>query len=91
MRKKSIAWTIFALAAAGTGVGAYAIAGSGKATRTDCPGTIVCPLTGESVCRDRCPLGDTQRETPSEPSCCVGSAGGAKPDAKPTAKPGCCP
>lgn len=27
-----------------------------EAGRTDCPGKITCPLTGEEVCRDRCPL-----------------------------------
>ena len=25
--------------------------------RPDCPGRIVCPLTGKPVCKDRCPLG----------------------------------
>ncbi len=25
--------------------------------RADCPGKIVCPLTGEVICADRCPLG----------------------------------
>lgn len=25
-------------------------------TRADCPGTIVCPLTGEEICKDQCPL-----------------------------------
>ncbi len=24
--------------------------------RSDCPGKVVCPLTGEEVCKDRCPL-----------------------------------
>jgi hypothetical protein len=27
-----------------------------EAGRSDCPGKIVCPLTGEEVCRDHCPL-----------------------------------
>jgi len=30
-------------------------------SRADCPGTIDCPLTGEQVCRDRCPLLDAER------------------------------
>lgn len=64
MRKNSIAWTVIALVAAGTGVGAYAIAGSGNAARTDCPGTIECPITGEPVCRDQCP-----RVDPNRPDC----------------------
>jgi len=27
----------------------------------DCPGKIVCPLTGELVCRDQCPTVDSNR------------------------------
>ena len=40
--------------------------------RSDCPGKIECPLTGELVCADRCPLaaGAAKRET--APSCCPG-------------------
>lgn len=34
------------------------------ATRTDCPGKIVCPQTGELVCRDKCPTVD-----PARPDC----------------------
>lgn len=30
--------------------------------RTDCPGKIVCPETGELVCRDRCPTVDPDRQ-----------------------------
>jgi len=30
--------------------------------RSDCPGKIICPLTGELVCRDRCPAVDQQRD-----------------------------
>ena len=44
--------------------------------RPDCPGKIICPLTGELVCKDRCPLGaDTEankEETPELPACCRG-------------------
>ena len=32
--------------------------------RPDCPGKIVCPQTGERVCRDQCPTVD-----PSRPDC----------------------
>ena len=28
-----------------------------RAERADCPGKIVCPLTGELVCIDQCPAG----------------------------------
>ncbi len=29
--------------------------------RADCPGKVVCPLTGELVCRDQCPTIDPDR------------------------------
>ncbi len=32
-----------------------------RAERTDCPGKIICPATGELVCRDKCPLIDAGR------------------------------
>ncbi|MFQ5495880.1 MAG: hypothetical protein ACE5EX_10920 [Phycisphaerae bacterium] len=32
--------------------------------RADCPGKIVCPQTGELICRDRCPTTD-----PNRPDC----------------------
>lgn len=43
----------------------------GDAERLDCPGKIVCPLTGELVCEDRCPLG-TEEPVVAElpPPCC---------------------
>ena len=41
--------------------GAFGLAGSGT-DRVDCPGKIVCPLTGEEICRDHCPSIDAGRE-----------------------------
>jgi len=39
--------------------------------RPDCPGKIVCPRTGELICRDRCPLNSEQhRERDAVPDCC---------------------
>lgn len=41
-----------------------AVAASGftrSTERADCPGKIECPLTGELVCRDKCPLVDPNR------------------------------
>lgn len=32
-----------------------------QADRPDCPGRIVCPRTGELVCRDKCPTVDQDR------------------------------
>ena len=41
------------------------------AIRPDCPGKIVCPLTGELVCKDRCPLGEGQSKAQvASQSCC---------------------
>lgn len=72
MKKRSV-WTVVVLGVIATGVGAYALGGSGQTGRQDCPGTIVCPLTGETVCRDRCPLGVDQSKRASPPACCAGS------------------
>lgn len=58
--------TLIALIAttiAATSLGAVALI-SPTQDRPDCPGKIVCPLTGEIVCRDRCPAVD-----PSRPDC----------------------
>ncbi len=30
--------------------------------RPDCPGKITCPLTGQEVCRDKCPTVDPNRQ-----------------------------
>ncbi len=30
--------------------------------RSDCPGKIICPLTGDEVCKDQCPLADAARD-----------------------------
>ena len=46
------------------GLGAI-VAVAGAATgfqRSDCPGKVVCPLTGDEVCRDQCPLVDANRD-----------------------------
>ncbi len=53
---------------------AYAVSLSPSSTRADCPGKVVCPLTGEPVCKDRCPLNEAQKEDkPILPSCCQSS------------------
>jgi len=44
----------------GSGVGTYSFSQSSE--RSACPGQIVCPLTGEEVCVDECPLIDTSRK-----------------------------
>jgi hypothetical protein len=37
--------------------------------RADCPGKIECPLTGEVICRDECPL-DAAAVESEVPPCC---------------------
>lgn len=43
----------------GISMGAYGFNRAGE--RADCPGKMVCPITGEQVCRDQCPLVDANR------------------------------
>jgi len=69
--KTRIAFGIVALLTAGTGLGAYALAGSGQSGRPDCPGTVVCPLTGEPVCRDQCPAGSETTAPAPVGGCCA--------------------
>lgn len=72
-----------------------------QADRPDCPGKIVCPLTGEQVCRDRCPTVDPNRsdcpgrilcpltgEPVCRDRCPIGGA--ATKDADMGGKPLCC-
>lgn len=39
--RKRIVWSVVPLGIVGTGLGAYALAGSGQVGRPDCPGTVV--------------------------------------------------
>ncbi len=54
--KKHLVSIVLVLAGVGIGVAAWA-ATTATTDRPDCPGKVVCPLTGELVCKDRCPLG----------------------------------
>lgn len=77
------------------GVAALGTLSSATSERADCPGKIVCPLTGELVCRDQCPAVDKNRSdcpgqiicpATSEPVCvdrCPAESTGS-------AKPSCC-
>ncbi len=49
-----------------------AVAGATMVTsRSDCPGKVVCPLTGNEVCRDQCPLeAEAPEESDETPACC---------------------
>lgn len=55
MLKLVLPITLFAAVA--LGVTAFAVSSSSPTERDDCPGKIVCPLTGELVCEDQCPVG----------------------------------
>lgn len=39
--------------------------------RSDCPGKIVCPITGEMVCSDQCPVGSSAANDVAGASCCA--------------------
>lgn len=61
--KRRIMLGALGLLVASSSLGAFALA-NGKTARADCPGKIVCPITGELVCRDQCP-----RVDPNRPDC----------------------
>jgi len=67
--KKTILWALAAALVLSGGVYGYQLnSASGK--RPDCPGEIVCPLTGHPVCADRCPLHPGGGPRASHRSCC---------------------
>ncbi|MBW3542718.1 MAG: hypothetical protein KY476_20835 [Planctomycetes bacterium] len=54
----------------GLGVSVAAFGFSRSTERADCPGKVICPLTGEEVCKDRCPLVDSSRaDCPGKVEC----------------------
>ena len=65
-------WVLPMAAVAGLALSAFG--GIRLATeRPDCPGKIICPLTGQLVCKDRCPLHENRESAPGstqKPSCC---------------------
>ncbi len=40
--------------------------------RADCPGLVECPLTGELICADECPLQTGDDANADVPPCCRG-------------------
>ncbi|TAJ24754.1 MAG: hypothetical protein EPO68_01055 [Planctomycetota bacterium] len=58
MKKRVIGAVVVVLCLAG---GAYAY--RAMSARPDCPGKVVCPLTGETICADQCPVAEV-------PECC---------------------
>lgn len=70
MKVKAL-WSVGLLAVLTGAAGAYGLANTQDDARIDCPGKIVCPITGELICSDECPVGDHPQ--PSEnalPACC---------------------
>jgi hypothetical protein len=57
-RATFLATALFAVAATSFGAMGFA---SPEAKEADCPGKIVCPITGDLVCRDKCPRVDMSR------------------------------
>lgn len=42
--------------------------------RADCPGKIICPITGDVICKDRCPLskdGEAKPAAAKPGDCCA--------------------
>ncbi len=75
MRTAIITLAIVALVGAGVaiaGAGANADAPAKDPARADCPGLIECPLTGELVCADQCPLNSGAAQDETVPPCCQG-------------------
>ncbi len=67
MFRRTVLTTMLAASVAAAGLALAA----GSNSRPDCPGKIICPLTGELVCKDRCPLGAKQHvESTDLPACC---------------------
>lgn len=54
MKKKLRYLVLPAVIVAVAGTGIWAVASE----RSDCPGKIMCPITGETICADQCPVTD---------------------------------
>jgi hypothetical protein len=101
MTRRTWTITIVALAVLSlAGLGSLTLARA-DAERADCPGKIVCPQTGELICRDRCPTIDPDRsdcpgrivcpqtgELVCKDRCPLGAKATDKPEAND--KPACC-
>jgi len=68
MRTFTIITMLGTLAAAGGGI---ALSAEGAEQRSDCPGTITCPLTGEEICANRCPAANAATTIEQLPGCCT--------------------
>ena len=82
MKKLAVVLCLVAIAVGGLTTYSLALASGDGST---CPGKVVCPITGDEVCQDECPLIDANElvcsdECPlglasaaTKPSCCTGS------------------
>lgn len=68
MMKKGLLTLAIAVALGVTAAYPLALAGGG---RSSCPGKIICPITGEAVCRDQCPLDGSATKVVARASCCA--------------------
>lgn len=59
--RKTLRWGLASLLL--LAAGAFAL-NAASSERKDCPGKIVCPINGETICQDQCPLID-----PNRPDC----------------------
>ena len=71
MRTLALRSAVAVLALSGLVALPLAFAGA-RQERSDCPGKVVCPLTGEEVCKDRCPLAAKARKTDATRADCPG-------------------
>jgi len=54
--------------------------------RPDCPGKIICPLTGELICKDRCPI---QQNENDQRSVALGACGADQASSVDPNRPDC--
>lgn len=74
MKKTLIALLVLALVGGGVAIAASSTNADVPRddTRADCPGLIKCPLTGEMICADQCPLATGEKADGDVPPCCRG-------------------
>lgn len=73
MMKRLTIMSLFGVLALGLVAAAYPLATANtKTERSDCPGKVVCPLTGQEVCKDQCPLTARATKTDATRTDCPG-------------------
>lgn len=73
MRTAIFTLVIVALVGAGVAIAASGTSADALAkdpARADCPGLIECPLTGELICADQCPLNSGEAQDDAVAPCC---------------------